>query len=379
VSEAEERSWELVRRAFEERPASPPPGRRHRLAAAVAVAVLVAVVVAVGSPPGHAVFKRVREAVGVQRADPALFALPAPGRLLVVSPGGGGVWLVHDDGGKRRVGDYTDAQWSPFGRYVVVTRPDGLSALDLDEGIRWSLARRQVEWPRWEGTHADTRIAYVAASGLRVVGGDGRGDRLLDARATTLAPAWDPARLHTLAYVHGGSAVLRNVDSQRVLWRAPLARREPLQLAWSDDGRYLAARTLHRVLIFDAQGRLRRSISSLSETFLALEFRPGTHELALSARQGSESLHSSVRLVDVDHPGTARLLFSGPGAFCDATWSPNGRWLLLDWRTANQWLFVSPGTRPRVHAVANIREEFPRADDRPPTLVFQGRWCCSRS
>ena len=74
------------------------------------------VVAAVVSPPGRAVFHRVREAVGVEHADVALFSLPAPGRLLVVSENGGGVWLVQDNGFKRKLG-------TVHRRRVVAARP----------------------------------------------------------------------------------------------------------------------------------------------------------------------------------------------------------------------------------------------------------------
>src|SRR3978361_739436 len=69
----------------------------------VAAAAVVFIVAAVATPPGHAVFQKVREAVGVAHAEPALFSLPVPGRLLVVSRAGGGVWLIHDNGLKPRL------------------------------------------------------------------------------------------------------------------------------------------------------------------------------------------------------------------------------------------------------------------------------------
>jgi hypothetical protein len=100
-------------------------------------------------------------------------------------------------------------------------------------------------------------------------------------------------------------------------------------------------------------------------------FKPRTHDLAISLRF---RLRSELRLVDVDHPGHGTLLFAGPGTFGDVAWAPNGRWLLLDWPSANQWLFVNGA---RVHAVGNIAEEFPRADDVRPQLELAGRWCCT--
>ena len=77
---------------------------------------------------------------------------------------------------QAQLGTYADAEWSPHGLYVVATRRNELTALDVDKGVRWSLARHDVAWPAWTGSRTDTRIAYLAASGLRVVGGDGHGD-----------------------------------------------------------------------------------------------------------------------------------------------------------------------------------------------------------
>src|SRR5690349_9178012 len=102
---AEQRAWEVVRRAYQDRPPRRHPGSTRLLLAAVAAA-LAAGTAAVLSPPGRAVFDHVREAIGVEHAAPALFSLPSPGRLLVVSADHGGVWLVHDNGFKRRIGGY---------------------------------------------------------------------------------------------------------------------------------------------------------------------------------------------------------------------------------------------------------------------------------
>jgi WD40 repeat protein len=369
MSDAEQRAWELVKRAYEERSPAPRRARRPLVPALVAVAVIV--VASIATPPGHAVFQKVREAVGVKQAEPALFSLPSSGRLLVVSNDHGGVWLVHDNGLKRRIGSYEDAQWSPHGLYVVATTKNTLVTLDLENGVdvRWSLPRRGAFWPRWEGTRVDTRIAYMTRAGLRVVAGDGAGDHLLDSGARAVPPAWDPSTLHTLAYFSGGAIVLRNADSGRILWRHPLAF-TPTNLGWSTDGRYLAAVSGHKVLVLTPNGKLHRTVTTLAEGFSDAAFEPGSHRLALSVRT---AIGSEVRVVDIDRPGRGQLLFAGPGAFGSIAWSPDGRWLLVGWPTADQWLFLHGS---RVRAVANIKEQFPRADDRPPTLQFDGRWCC---
>jgi len=372
VKDVEQRTWEVVRRAFEE---ERPPVRRSRasnslLLATVLAGLVTATVAAAASPSGRAVLDQVRRAVGITHADAALFSLPAPGRLLVVSSEGGGVWLAHDNGYKRKLGPYEDAEWSPHGLYVVATTKNHLVALDVEHGVRWTLARHDPVWPRWEGTRTDTRIAYLTRAGLRVVAGDGTGDRLLDRYAGDVPPAWDPGRLHTVAYYTGGAIVLRNADSGRIVWRAPIDV-TPSGLTWSDDGRYLAVTSSPKSVVLDAGGRLRRSISMLGAELLETAFKPGTHLLAVSLRLRQRS---QIRLVDVDHPGRASLLFAGPGDFGDVAWSPNGRWLLLNWPSANQWLFVSGA---RVHAVGNIGQEFPRHDKLGPTLQIAGRWCCS--
>jgi hypothetical protein len=54
-------------------------------------------------------------------------------------------------------------------------------------------------------------------------------------------------------------------------------------------------------------------------------------------------------------------------------WSPDGRWLLVAWRDANQWLFVHAG---HVVPVSNIAGAFASSGRAAfPTL---GGWCCSR-
>jgi len=357
-----------VKRAFEERtPATRRPAGTRLLLAGVAAAVAIVIVAAL-SPPGRAVFHSVREAVGIDHAAPALFSLPAPGRLLVVSSDDGGVWLVKSNGFMRKLGPYSDAEWSPHGLYVVATERNELIAFDPDGGVRWKLARHDPSAPRWEGTMTDTRIAYLAASGLRIVAGDGTDDHLLDAYAGQVAAAWDPTRLHTIAYYSGGAIVLRRA-SGRLVWRTPI-KVLPAGLEWSSDGRYLAVRSANEIVVIDEHGHVHRTISMLGTELRQATFKPGTHELAVVIRSAGRS---EVRIVDIDRPGHARLLFAGPGTFGDVEWSPAGDWLLVNWPDANQWVFIKG---KQVRAVANIRQQFARADGLRPMLELSGRWCC---
>jgi hypothetical protein len=64
-----------------------------------------------------------------------------------------------------------------------------------------------------------------------------------------------------------------------------------------------------------------------------------------------------------------------PGTFGGVEWSPTGAWLLVNWPDANQWVFIKG---KQVRAVANIRQQFARADGLGPLLELSGRWCCAK-
>jgi hypothetical protein len=367
------RTWEILRAAYAEQEL---PSRRLPFVRPLLVSVALAAVVAAAlTAPGRAVLTEVREAIGVERSEPALVSLPAPGRLLVVAEGG--VWIVNRDGAKRRLGAYPYATWSPRGLYVAAVRGQELFALDPKGEVRWSLARRRpLAWPSWAPT--GYRIAYKAGSTLRVVAGDGTGDRLL--RAAGVVPAelpalaWAPsATRHLLAYADtDGAVVFADVDTGRRLWRsAPGAL--PQQLSWSPDGRRLLALSHSQgdLRIFDRLGRL----------LVRLRFRPGPASVAFSSRRDhlfafarrAQGRSSEVVLLRAERvPGTPRRLFSGTGIFTELAWAPNGNWILLTWPSADQWLFVRPSDR-RLTAVSGISRQF--GDGRGPFPTLAG-WCC---
>src|SRR6185437_7031143 len=113
---------------------------------------------------------------GVERAEPALTRLPGGGDLLVQSPHG--PWLVHADGSRRLLGDYDQATWSPRGLFVAAAGGRQLTAVEPHGDPHWSISSpARISSPRW--APSGYRVAYLSGRSLRVVAGDGTGDRLL--------------------------------------------------------------------------------------------------------------------------------------------------------------------------------------------------------
>jgi hypothetical protein len=351
------------------------PWPRRRLRPLLAVAAAVALLAAAASPPGRAVLGSLRDAVGrervvgVERARPALASLPAPGRLLVSSARG--PWIVRADGSKRLLGRYDEASWSPQGLFVVATRDRELVALEPNGAVRWTLDRpRPIANARW--APSGFRIAYLSGERLRVVAGDGRGDRLLVARAAPVAPAWRPEAEHVLALV-GARGLVRVVaaDDGRTLWAAA-APPGTVELEWSTDGRRLLARGRTQARVYTAAGELERTIGEPGLVLTAAAFLPGSHDLALAGYSALTG-RGSVRLYGAERGG--RPLFAGAGRLDDLAWSPNGRWLLVAWPQADQWVFVGMPEVRRLVAVSGIGRQFSPGAGSGPFPRVEG-WCC---
>ena len=275
--DAHERSWAVVGAAFAQREPHP---RRRSWKPVAAIAIALVALAGLLSPPGRAVLDEIREVVGVEESAPALFSLPAPGRLLVTADSG--AWVVDEDGSKRLLGSYREASWSPFGRFVVATRQNELVALTPAGEVRWTLARPDVRFPRWGGTQTDTRIAYFSRGELRVVGGDGKGDRVLDARAALRPPQWRAG--HVLVYeLRSGAVRAVDVDTGVEVAGARLvspdvealrrflgARAELGSPARSPDGHWLAAtwpEADQLVFLRTSGGPAIRAVSNVSAQF----------------------------------------------------------------------------------------------------------------
>jgi hypothetical protein len=331
--EAEDRAWAVVRAAYAEREhVRVRPRRRLML---VAVALAVAVGAAALSTPGRAVVNAVRRTIGISHAAPALFRLPAPGRVLV--SGGGGTWVVSPDGSKRRLGGYTQAAWSPHGLFVIAASPNELAAVEPSDGTeRWTLSRPNVAFPRWGGSRTDTRVAYLSDGTLRVVAGDGTGDAAIGG-SSRVAPAWRPGDRRQLAFVTSDGRV-----ALLGAWRSLRRYADPRSLVWSPDGKSLLLVTARQLVLFAPASGHARALP-LSGVTAASFSRQG--QLAVVRR-------NAVLFFDGEE---SRTVFSTRGRLRGLAWSPDGRWLLTTLPAADQWIFV--GGR-RVLAVSHIARQF---------------------
>jgi hypothetical protein len=347
------RTWEVVRAAYLEREPVAWP-RRHARELALAAAA-VAIVAAAVTPPGRSVVNSIRDAVGrekvagVRNAQRELVQLPAPGRLLVQSRRG--AWVVQQDGSRRRLGPYRDIAWSPHGLFVAgVLRRHELVTVEPNGTVRWEKPHRQrLAFPRW--SFEGYRIAYLAGSTLRVIVGNGTGDRSLGAADARVAPDWRPGT-HEVAYVGAGGLVrVVETGARRLLWRTPPESGGIRALTWSDDGSRLLVLGDHSVSVYSASGRV-IGRTPTPGVATAAAFAPHSHRFAVTVGE-------ALLLVDADTlKFPSRPLFTGAPALGNAAWSPNGKWLLIAWPAADQLVFVRVGPRPKLDAVSNVSRQF---------------------
>ncbi len=216
---------------------------RRPLAIALTAALLAGLAL---TPPGDALARWVRSVVGGTSprhlVTTRLGHLPAGGQVLAIGPRGAYVL------GHRRVllGAYDSATWSPFGRFVAVTRGPLLRAVTPQGEVRWSLtAAGTVADPRWSET--GFRIAYRRDDDLRVVDGDGSGDHPLVDGVAAVPVAWRQGPANQVAVARASGRVeLWAADTGVRRWERRVGR--VLALAWNPEGRLVVV-TRRRLLV----------------------------------------------------------------------------------------------------------------------------------
>jgi hypothetical protein len=365
---AERRAWALTLAAFEER--EPARRRPAYIRPLVAFALALAVIGAVVNPP---VLNAIRDAIGRTKEKKAvvykhaLFSLPAPGRLLVDSSRG--PWLIRANGARRLLGRYHDASWSPRGLFIAALGRHDVVALEPNGTVRWSLARSgRLAFPRWSPElQGSTRVAYLRGNTLRLVAGDNTDDHLVDDSVLPVAPAWRPGAQFVLAYQAAtGRVRVVETDGGKLLWRSPRLP-QVVELAWSSDGMRLLALGRRSLVVFGRDGH-RIGRAPLPALAISAQFEPAGHRIALLLRYPQQS---AVVLRDGDAPAApSRVVFQAAGRFGTLAWSPNGRWLLAGWQSADAFLFLTPdGKQDVVSDISGQLGSFP--------AVPQAGWCCS--
>jgi WD40 repeat protein len=228
-----------------------------------------------------------------------------------------------------------------------------------------------VRSPRWGGGRFDTRIAYLRGDELRVVAGDGTGDHRLARHVRPVAPAWQPATFHFVAYVApDGRVVSADADSGRTLWSTRVP--DVTRLEWSGGDPLLLVQGQRSLTVLGPGGRVRYRLlgGAAAAPVVTARFSPSGRSLAFIQRTAGRSYLWVVPRLAPD-ASAARRVFSGVGSFTDLEWSPDGRWLLVGWRDADQWVFIPSARVRRIEAVSKIRSQFDST--RFPRV---SGWCC---
>ena len=367
AAEAERRAWEVVRAAHAERAGVGPrrhPARRRALAALAAALAAVLVLSPAGAKVGDWIGDVVTREPKTTPAAPG--SLPAPGRLLVVSPGG--PWIMQDDGARRRLGPFADATWSPGGKYVAAVRGRELVALEPDGDERWVRpAPAAVSTPRWSPD--GFRIAYRSGTDLWIVVGDNSDSWRLARGVGAAAPAWQPERPtpgQAVAFASGRRIRIVEVDGPRVIGTTPPGP-APRELWWTADGSRLVAVFDEEIRVFGARGKqLRRRAlpPGLRTTGSALDRAGRRLAVAVERRGGSASELLMYRLAQPSGAASGsadaspETLFAGSGRIEGLTWSMDGRVLVVGRPDSDQWLLLPPRPRGPLEAISGIRRLF---------------------
>ena len=191
-ADARERGWSVIAAAYAERaPASSRPRALRPLAVAVAAAAALLVVAVTLTPAGARVGDWIEQRFEREDATPAFAGLPRGGDVLSVARGG--AWVVRPNGSIQQVGAFSQAGWSPRGKFVIGVRGRRLVAVTPTGDVRWTVTRpRPVHDPAWSGG-LGYRVAYLEAKTLRVVVGMARATGCSEGRRPRSRPPGAPA------------------------------------------------------------------------------------------------------------------------------------------------------------------------------------------
>jgi dipeptidyl aminopeptidase/acylaminoacyl peptidase len=261
-----------------------------------------------------------------------------------------------------------------------------------EDTFAWSPNRRLIATQPWlrgdcEPTTLPSRCGFMSGRTIFVVRSDGSNRRRV---ASGLLRGWTPdGRVllftGTNAEVSSGAFLTLDVRSGRK--RTVLSSRQVAalthrhaelgDLAYSADGRYLAAQVVvfgpgsfsrSGVVIARANGRIVRLISS-RDTISMFAWSPRGHRLVYTT-SGFPAPHE-LYLLASPRARQWRILSQAPH-FDWVTWSPDGRWLLIDNEHEHAWelLHLTGHRQARLLGGASVPGR------RLPRLGGMPLWCC---
>jgi Tol biopolymer transport system component len=143
------------------------------------------------------------------------------------------------------------------------------------------------------------------------------------------------------------------------------ARSRPLLLLWSPDGSRLLGVGRDTIDVRTAALALVQAQVLQHGTIAAAAWAPRGRRYAFVVHDARRDRSAVVVQGEAETP------FQGTGRVDGLVWSPDGRWLLLAWRTADEWVFAPAGGGERIRAVGSISAQFHSASF--PRLAG---WCC---
>jgi hypothetical protein len=261
--------------------------------------------------------------------------LPPLGRVIVRSPAA--LWLVPSQGHPLRLAGYGffAADWSPVQRLLAITKGNRIEVRTASGSLLWSRPDRSAA-PRWSKARP-ARIAFLDGRSVHVIDAAGVGERRLGPARDT-APAWRPGH-DELAFVRpDGDVVLMSGRGRLIAsWRA---KRIPIALSWTGDGRHLVVslRYSYVVLTADLQPQWTRRTPSLLSVVAA---PTGTAFALLSVRAKTDGPElTTLEFRDAAQRGRVRSLTLTEPSSGPVVWSPDSRGVLVERSLRNDWLLV---------------------------------------
>jgi hypothetical protein len=229
---------------------------------------------------------------------------------------------------------------------VAVADGPELIAVDPGGQVRWTLtAREPVSDSLWAGDALDTRIAYRSGGDLWVVDGDGTDARRVAEDVAPAAPLW--------------------------LLQPGLTKVDPSgQTAFPYGLAYLDHSGKPAVVDPETGGHLNVHVGRAHERQLRGQAVPSPTDGRSAAveRDGDRSL------LTVRGNGKRRVVFAAAGRITGPTWSPDGRWLLIGWPAADQWLFIDVDRPHHVIPFGRISEQFDPGGEGPARFPSISGW-----